>query len=118
MPRSSRFAAMAIALTTLTSPAYAGGAEEIMRLCSQPDNQLSGGQVAFCHAFWEGAADAFKQPATPATAATPLTAAHSVPTPSIAAPSAPLRPGEVPLDQGPAREIPIDQGPAREAPLR
>jgi hypothetical protein len=114
MPRLSGFAAMAIALTALAPQADAGGAEEIMRLCSQPDGQLSGGQVAFCHAFWEGVAPALKQRSTPAAA----TAARSTPTPSIVAPSAALRPREVPLDQGPAREIPLDQGPASETPLR
>jgi hypothetical protein len=134
MPRSFKFAAMAIALTALTPPAFAGGAEEIMRLCSQPDSQMSGGQVAFCHAFWKGVEDALKHPATPvamtpptpvpATPAVvippipaPATPAHPTPTPAIVKPTASLRPGEIPLDQGPAREIPIDQGPAREISL-
>jgi hypothetical protein len=132
MTRSSKFAVTAIALIALTSPAFAGGPEEIMRLCSQPDSQMSAGQVAFCHAFWQGMANALKHPATPVSTA-PATPTPPAPAPSAPAPPAPtpsaaapliakplasLRPGEVPLDQGPAREIPIDQGPAREVPLR
>lgn len=106
MPRSFLFAAVAVALTALTPAAHAGGAEEIMRLCSQPDSQMSGGQVAFCHGFWQGVADALKHPATP------VSTMKSTATPSMAP-----RPGEVPLNQGSSREISLDQGSTGEVPL-
>lgn len=125
MPGSLKFGVLAIALTALAPSAYAGGAEEIMRLCSQPDSQMSGGQVAFCHAFWQGVGDALHRPAAPSTTAAtpastppaPVPSASTPPAPtpsattpparSTPAPSASLPPGEVLIDQGPAREIPL-----------